>query len=678
MSADVFISYAAKDRERVAKLVEGLQQAGVSVWIDMDGIEVAAMWSREIVSAIRECKVLLLSISTHSTESENVVKELALASERKKPIIPIYLEPAEIPETMEYQLAGIQRVEFFEGREDLALQAVIRALSKLGVTVADEASAAAAGASNIAAHGAGHSSGKTETKGESAVWLKVAAAVVGLAVLGMAGTFFFGSSTTTAPLPIALGPTQTNTTTQATLDTNRIVVLPFKVIGGAKDSEDLGYGLVSTLTSKLQPLQNLVVIAKESARKFEDSKQSPNEIGQALGAGTLVTGEIQTSNDKIQVNIQLINANTEALGWGNTFTKTKNEFLDLQNEIATKLASELKGGLDAAETRQLAQKATENPEAQAEYQAGRREWNKRNKEGFDKAIKHFEKAIELDPDYADPYSGLADTHLLMVNYRHIARDKAIPKAKIYAEKAIEKNPNLASAYTSIAWLQHVFEYDWAKADANYKKAIQLNSNYATGSHWYGMLLNGIGKTEEAVLAMERAAQLDPTSMIIKATLASIYKNLGKEDLALKYADEALAISPYFQTALSVKYIALQAAGIEGGIDKYKELLKTENNENWVKSGLFKLYMMKGDKEAALDQFSEIVADPRTTQQNCFTMVSMYTRLGKFNHAIVWLEKAIKNKEPIMNRFASKDYNSLKTNPRFIELMKSINHPLYVD
>ena len=100
MSADVFISYAAKDRERVAKLVEGLQQAGVSVWIDMAGIEVAAMWSKEIVSAIRECKVLLLSISPQSTESENVVKELALASERKKPIIPIYLEPAEIPETM--------------------------------------------------------------------------------------------------------------------------------------------------------------------------------------------------------------------------------------------------------------------------------------------------------------------------------------------------------------------------------------------------------------------------------------------------------------------------------------------------------------------------------------------------------------------------------------------------
>ena len=107
------------------------------------------------------------------------------------------------------------------------------------------------------------------------------------------------------------------------LDTNRVVVLPFKVIGTANETADMGYGLVSTLTSKLQPLQNLVVIAKESARKFKDSEQSPREIGQALGAGTIVTGEIQTGGGNIQVNIQLINANTEALGWGSTFTKSQ-------------------------------------------------------------------------------------------------------------------------------------------------------------------------------------------------------------------------------------------------------------------------------------------------------------------------------------------------------------------
>ena len=142
-------------------------------------------------------------------------------------------------------------------------------------------------------------------------------------------------------------------------------------------------------------------------------------------------------------------ANTEALGWGSTFSKNKSDYLDLQNEIATKLASELKGGLDADEAQQLAQKATENAEAQAEYQAGRREWNKRSKSGFDNAIKHYEKAIDLDPGYAQPYVGLADTFLMVPLYNFGKPDTMMPKVRIYAEKAIQINPNYAEAHFNL-------------------------------------------------------------------------------------------------------------------------------------------------------------------------------------------------------------------------------------
>ena len=414
MSAEVFISYASQNRERILDLVERLRGAGVSVWIDQMGIEGAAMWSQQIVAAIRDCKVLILSISKNSASSENVVKELALASEGRKRILPVFIEEAEIPETMAYQLAGIQRVEFFEGNEEAGLKAVIRALATLDVKVCRDATTAAGAQAGQSV--SGHYRKPSEAKREASVWLKVVACVVALAILSFTGAIFMDSGPTPASGPVTLGQTQTNALEETnsfakpvTLDTNRVVVLPFKTIGTANETADMGYGLVSTLTSKLQPLQNLVVIAKESARKFKDSEQSPREIGQALGAGAIVTGEIQTGGGKIQVNIQLINANTEALGWGSTFTKSKDEFLDMQNEIATQLASELKGGLDAAETQQLAQKATDTAEAQAEYEVGRREWNRRNKEGFDKAIMHFEKAIELDPDYAEPYVGLSNT-----------------------------------------------------------------------------------------------------------------------------------------------------------------------------------------------------------------------------------------------------------------------------
>ena len=545
------------------------------------------------------------------------------------------------------------------------------------MTVHDEASAAAANTPGSASHGPSHPTGKAGAKGEVAVWLKVAAAVVGLAVLGMAGTFFFGSSTTTAPTPIALGLTQTNTTTQAALDTNRIVVLPFKVIGSKKDSEDLGYGLVSTLTSKLQPLQNLVVIAKESARKFEDSKQSPNEIGQALGAGTLVTGEIQTSNDKIQVNIQLINANTEALGWGNTFTKTKNEFLDLQNEIATKLASELKGGLDAAETRQLAQKATENPEAQKQYQAGRREWNKRSREGFDKAIKHFEKAIELDPNYADPHAGLADTYGLLPGYNFALPNDAMPKAKTYAEEAIKLNPNLASAYTSIAWVQNTYEYDWPEAKINYEKAIQLNPNYATGNHWYGLFLTDIGRTEDSIETVLKAAQLDPTSKIIKHSLSITYWIAKQNSLALNAVNEALAIDPFFPLALHTKYSKLQA-NPETAIKRLTEALLVYPDQPTLRQTLFDVHWRNGNREAAKDRLIELL----DKYHNSFRknhVAQIYFLMGKTDDGYRWLEKSIQLRESFIFQLpVDPNFEELQKQPRFRELFKKINHPLYVD
>jgi serine/threonine-protein kinase len=678
MSAEVFISYAAKDRTRVLDLVERLRAAGVSVWIDQMGIEGATMWSQEIVAAIRSCKVLILAISENSAGSENVVKEVALASEGRKRILPVYIEQAEIPESMAYQLAGIQRIEFFEGQEDAAQQAVIRALAKLGATVADEANAAAANTPGSASHGPSHPTGKAEAKGEAAVWLKVAAAVVGLAVLGFAGTFFLGSSTTTAPMPIAVGPAQTNTTAQATLDTNRVVVLPFKVIGGAQDSADLGYGLVSTLTSKLQPLQNLVVIAKESARKFEDSKQSPKEIGQALGVGTIVTGEIQTSSDKIQVNIQLINANTEALGWGSTFTKTKDEFLDLQNEIATKLASELKGGLDVGEAQQLAQKATENPEAQAEYQAGRREWNKRSKEGFDNAIAHFEKAIELDPDYADPYVGLADTFGLLPIYNFAEPKEAMPKAKSYAEEAIKLNPNLASAYTSIAWVQHMYEYDWAGAEANYRKGIQLNPNYATGHQWYGILLYSTGKAELAFDILSKAVELDPNSKIIKCDLAQCCWMLNKTEQAHNVIDEALAIDPLFRFALHTKYIRLEDGDLEAALTIVEEARKKYPDQPGYLQMLFELNWRSNNREKALRYFIELLDLHQDSIQST-VIAHLYFTMDEPENAYRWIQKAIDNRESLVTYTATDLlHQEYQSEPRFQELFKKINHPLYVD
>ena len=686
MSAEVFISYASQDREKILDLVERLGSAGVPVWIDQMGIEGATMWSQEIVAAIRGCKVLILAISKNSADSENVVKEVALASESRKRILPVYLEQAEIPESMAYQLAGIQRVDFFEGQEEIGQQSVIRALSKLGVTVSEEASTAA-GESKRSSQGASHAATGQAPRREGLPWVKVATAGVGVATLA-AGMFFLGGSNK-APLneKPALGQLKTNKVEETQplanlvmLDTNRVVVLPFKTIGSSDESFDMGYGLVSTLTSKLQPLQNLTVIANESALQFEGSKLPPKKIGQALQVGTIVTGEIQTSGNKIQVNIRVIDANTAALGWGNTFTKNNNEFLDLQNEIATQLASELKGGLDAAEKQQLAHKATENAKAQAEYQSGRREWNKRSEQGFKNAIKHFKNAIELDSEYADPYSGLSDTYTLMHFYNYASRDAVIPIAKKNAKIAMQKNKEFSKAYVSLAGLLYHYEYNWNDSEKNFKRAIDLNPNYATGMHWYAFMLRNMGKLNESLEQLLRAEQSDPTSMIIKCDLAYTYYGLGNKKQAIIYADKALSIEPNFRRVLRLKYGHLIKGGISKGIEKFNILLNKNENVIEDRLALFDLYLKDENRIAALEQLALIIGDMKTSRENCASIATMYFKLGNIEYANDWLQQAITNRE-VGERFwdlsTMNEFLEWHKNKKFIYLMKSINHPVYL-
>ena len=671
MSAEVFISYASEDRERILDLVERLRGAGVSVWIDQMGIEGATMWSQEIVEAIDGCKVLILAISQRSTESENVVKELALASERRKKILPVCLDSSGIPKSMEYQLAGIQRVEYVKGEEDQGILAMIRSLGKLGVIVSDEASEQAAKAPGIISPGPSHQRGFNTIKREIVPWLKITTGLTGLVLLVIGIFFFFFSGKKTPEQNLPLAKPQT-------LDTNRVVVLPFKTIGTSGETADLGYGLVSTLTSKLQPLQNLTIIANESALQFEDSKLPPKKIGESLQVGTIVTGEIQTSDEKIQVNIRVIDANTEALVWGSTFSKTKNEFLDLQNVIATQLATKLKGSLNEDETKQLALKATENVEAQAAYQSGRREWNKRSKEGFLNAIKNFEKAINLDLNYAQPYVGLADTYMMLAFYNFGKSEVQMPKAKLLAQKAIEINPNISGAYATLGMIFLNHEFNWQLAKNNFEKSIKLNPNYPTGLHWYGVYYFMAGEAEKAIPLLLKGSELDPESMIIKNALSMAYWLSGQNELAFETIDFVLKRSPYFVPGIRSKYGYFQADISEEAIEYLNASIKKHPDQPLVKWALFQILWANGNEDKAKDQLIDLYVMHDESLNKCFFSL-MYFRMNKPEYAYKLLEESIALKETnniLMGVLPTlKQYQS---DNRFVELMKSIKHPLYVD
>jgi len=353
----------------------------------------------------------------------------------------------------------------------------------------------------------------------------------------------------------------------------------------------------------------------------------------------------------------------------------------MQNEIATKLASELKGGLDAAETQQLAQKATDNAEAQAEYEAGRREWNRRNKEGFDNAIRHFERAIELDPDYAEPYVGLSNTYALLSIYNYASPGDSMTKSRELAEKAMSINPNMGSAYTAIAWVQFLYDYEWENAGNNFKKGVELNPNNATGFHWYAIYLLHTGQVERVYPTIKKAKELDPQSMIIKRDFASLCWNTGieaYESEAMQSTEEALKIDPHFGRALRVKYVLYDNHNAAEGIRLLHQARKIYPDQPWLLVTLFELSSKAGNKEQASEYVIELLDKYKDTI-NRSLIAEIYFQMGKMDDGFRWLEKSAEIREPSLVLLANgRQLKHLEKEPRFRKLFKKINHPLYLD
>jgi len=658
MSPEVFISYAAKDRNRVLGLVKRLRNVGVTVWIDQAGIDVSTMWSQEIVNAIRDCKVMILSISPHSTESENVVKELALASERKKPIIPVYLEPANIPGTMEYQLAGIQRVEYFAKSEDTAFRAMVRSLIKRGVTV-EAPIEEFEGNDTVEASLADHQSHvQLNRKTLTAKPIIISATIILVAIL----TYFLVSSKEnqlrglkdqplqieTKESQIALRKTKTLQLSSESLSITKLAVLPFKVLDST-ENKFIAEGMTMELISKLQPISGLTVIASNSTMKFKDSSLSPIEIGQQLNAGSLLQGTIQQGGGKLKVIVNLVDANSQEVKWSQSFNGITSEMLKLQGEIAQSVASKLKLVLSPDEIAKVTKLTTEIPEAYQEYLQGRIEWKKRSKQSFAAAIKHFEKAITLDPNLALAYAGLADIYVVYPFWQIESPITALPKARMNAEKAIELDPNIAEPWNNLAFVESHY-FNWKKSEDYFNKAININRNYSTAWHWKGFVFEKMGLSEKRKECTENAYVLDPKYAEISSGMAHMHLfNKNYQD-ALMFLENAYTLSNRENKsykALSVS-VYLEMNEPEKGKEVLNKTFGSDLNENTMALvAMARCEARLGNYGKSYEYLSTLLhlmhkSDRYISEDN---IAIVYAELGDKNKTFYWLNEGISNFSP---------------------------------
>jgi len=492
-AADVFISYSREDKDKVLELTTKLRAAGVPLWMDVGGIDGATMWGEEIVHALESAKVLLLMVTESAVRSHNVAKEVVLASERKGHILPVHLEPTQIPPSLRYPLAGIQHIEYFQGDPEDNLRVIIRSLERIGVVV-------------------------TAPESQSAAPARTAKSAVEAAGAAMHGA-------------------------EHAIEPGALAVLPFDNISPDEETDYFSDGLTEELIARLSLVSEIELVSRWASMQYKDAKQDIQAIGSKLGARYIVGGSVRRFRDSVRVTVQLVDIETNRQVWGNTYKGKLDDIFDIQEQVAKQIVEALKLQLSFSEKLSLTKRQTVNAQAYDFYLRGQDYLYRLTKRGTEYAIQLFEKAIELDPRYAAAYAGCSCAYGQM--YQWFSREERYrDKAQELSFKALMYDSNLPEAYTAMG----LSYFHWGKfeeAAASVKKAIELDPDDFIAYWTLGRIHTSTGKLEEALELFRRVIDIQPGFYVAYNDLKQVLLRLGRTEEAEAAYRRVLELMPNY-------------------------------------------------------------------------------------------------------------------------------------
>src|SRR5581483_1474886 len=312
-----------------------------------------------------------------------------------------------------------------------------------------------------------------------------------------------------------------------------LAVLPLKNLSGDPSQEYFADGMTEELIGRLANIRDLRVISRTSVMRFKDTRLSVPQIATALHVDAIVEGSVMKEGDRVRVNAQLIRAATDEHIWAEEYRRESRSILPLQDEIAQAIAQQIRLRMSPQQRGSPASGRSVDPEAYEDYLKGRYYSNQRTTEELKKSVRYFQQAITRDPSYALAYSGLADANALLGFRGAVPSKDALERAKSAALKAIELDDTLAEPHASLAFIAETHEWDWARAEQEYKRALELNPGDARAHHWYAGYLMYIGRFDEGIAEEKRARDLDPVSLPVNNALAGRFLVAGRYEEALK-------------------------------------------------------------------------------------------------------------------------------------------------
>lgn len=486
-------------------------------------------------------------------------------------------------------------------------------------------------------------------------WLILALLATGVAAFAMYGHWKSGGKTTLTPV-------------------QSIAVLPLENLSGDTSQEYFAEGITDEITTDLAKLAGPKVISRTSAMQYKQTHKTIPEIARELNVGAIVEGSVERSGDRVRVRVQLIQASTDQHLWAEEYDRQLSDVLHLEADVAQDIARQIQLHLTPQQQQNLAERRPTNPQAFQDYLQGRHYWALRTHESLAKAIEYFNRAIQEDPGDARSYAGLAHCYIVLPMVTPIPFTEANQKARAAATKSLALDDSLPEAHLAAAEIRFYQDWDFTAAEREFRKTLELNSNYSTGHQWYGEFLSVMGRHEEAIRELETALALDPLSAVVHHQAGQTFQQARQYDRALSEYRKAVDLNSSFYFSYEAMYWALRR---EGKFREAGEIMR-RTQPYWKSGGEVSTLIdslpsayAQGGRNAFLRQSLKLHQQFRDA--NYYTARD-YADLGDRERALQQLNKAFEDHTLVLWIGNEPEFDRLRSDPRFQRLVQAMGLP----
>ena len=455
-----------------------------------------------------------------------------------------------------------------------------------------------------------------------------------------------------------------------------VAVLPFTEGSDDSATQYLSDGIAEQVVNDLSQVSTLRVMAWATVCRYHQHDVDVRAVGRELGVKAVLSGSLLRDGDRLVLRTELIDVTRGSQLWGKQYDENVADAPKLQQQISQDIAANLRVRLTESEQERIQRRYSASPPAYELYLKGRFFWDKRTKQGLEQAIDYFQQAIHSDPNYALAYAGLADSYALLDDWGETAPRDSFPKARAAAEKAIALDDSLAEAHVSLAMVRESYDWDWAGAEQEFKRAIELNPNYATAHQWYGLFLASMGRFTEAEAQVRRARELDPLSAIVNMALPEVYTWEHRADDAIPEYKKIIAMDPAFPGARgNLAYLYEEKHMYAEAFEEQQRNSALTDDADFMRR-LQKIYAASGYEAMVREELKKELEDRAQGKYGkALGIASYYAMLGDEAHALEWIEKGYEERSSGMEYLAvDPQFDALRSNPKYQYWLGVLNLP----